>query len=155
MKVYTPDVVVPDRRLRNSIFLAGPTPRSKEVETWRGKALELLTDLNFKGSVFVPEMLGAEQWNPVYDEQIEWEHKALYVTEAIVFWVPRDIKGGMPAFTTNVEFGMFLNDERMFYGRPDWAEKCKYLDYCYKDAKGEIPKNDLCKLLREAMEYLK
>lgn len=49
-----------------------------------------------------------------------------------MFWVPREIQT-MPAFTTNVEFGMFL-DKRSKYksiilGYPLDAPKMKYLHW--------------------------
>ncbi len=40
---------------KKSIFLAGPTPRNKEVKSWRGEALEILQRLGFDGVVYVPE----------------------------------------------------------------------------------------------------
>ena len=154
MKVYTPDIIVPEIA-KNSIFLAGPTPRDKGAKNWRSDALEILTELGFKGSVFAPEMFGVEGWDPVYSEQIEWEHSALEVASVIAIWVPRDIRGKMPAFTTNVEFGLYLGDDRMIYGRPDWAEKCRYLDYIYTKMTGEHPIDSLRELLEEAMEHAK
>lgn len=39
----------------NSIFLAGPTPRSEHTPSWRPDALSVLKSLNFGGTVFVPE----------------------------------------------------------------------------------------------------
>ena len=41
--------------LKKSIFLAGPTPRSKEVKSWRPEAIRLLKEKGFDGVVFVPE----------------------------------------------------------------------------------------------------
>ena len=38
-----------------SLFLAGPTPRSSEVLSWRPQALEVLRGLGFPGTVLVPE----------------------------------------------------------------------------------------------------
>lgn len=154
MKVYTPDIKVPDETIKNSIFLAGPTPRNRKNKSWRSDALEILIQLNFKGSVFVPEMFGVEEWNPVYSHQIEWEYKALRISHMILFWVPRDIAGGMPAFTTNVEFGLHLDDDRMIYGRPEWADKCKYLDYMYKKFTGEVPFTDLKELLEQSIKRM-
>ena len=39
-----------------SIFLAGPTPRSLDVETWRKEAIRILEELGFDGIVYVPEL---------------------------------------------------------------------------------------------------
>lgn len=45
---------LPDR-VEASIFLAGPTPRSRATRSWRPEALDMLRDLGFSGHVFVPE----------------------------------------------------------------------------------------------------
>ena len=58
----------------------------------------------------------------------------------------------MPAFTTNVEFGYWLHTNKVIYGRPDNAEKIKYLDWLYKLDYNEVPYNDLNKLLENAMK---
>ena len=44
----------------------------------------------------------------------------------IFFWIPRT--SDLPGFTTNVEFGMWYKDHKTYYGRPDSAEHCRYLD---------------------------
>ena len=53
-----------------SIFLAEPTPRSLDVETWRKEAIKILKDLGFDGVVYVPEL---EHDNRTfnYDNQLE------------------------------------------------------------------------------------
>jgi hypothetical protein len=113
--------------LDNSIFLAGPTPRSKDVETWRKEALKILEDLDFAGSVFVPET-AIWQWLGDYDGQVTWEWHALGLASCTLFWVPRDLKD-MPAFTTNVEFGFMaaFAPERVVLGYPPGAKKVRYL----------------------------
>ena len=37
-----------------SIFLAGPTPRTSGVASWRPEALDLLREVGFGGTVLVP-----------------------------------------------------------------------------------------------------
>jgi hypothetical protein len=116
-----------------SIFLAGPTPRDDETPTWRPKALEILRGLGFGGTVYIPEN---ESWSKHdrYDDQIVWEWEALSVSSVIVFWVPRDLspnsKGQqkMPAFTTNVEFGLYARSGKCLIGSPDGAAKMTYLN---------------------------
>ena len=56
-----------------SIFLAGPTPRSLNVSSWRPEALNLLDKLKFNGTVLVPEPLNGK-FN--FDEHVEWEWTA-------------------------------------------------------------------------------
>jgi 8-oxo-dGTP pyrophosphatase MutT (NUDIX family) len=120
-------------RVTHSIFLAGPSPRDKLTHDWRKNALEWLQHEGFQGTVFIPipeaRFHGgddSESWN--YDGQISWECQGRHIADKIVFWVPRDIAGGMPAFTTNIEFGEDLNSGKLVYGRPACAEKCRYMD---------------------------
>ena len=116
-----------DLYLKNSIFLAGPTPRSEDVPTWRKEALRLLKESGFAGSVFVPET-AVWGWLGDYDGQVEWEWKALGLSNSTLFWVPRDLKD-MPAFTTNVEFGFMvaLRPDMVVLGSPEGAPKLRYL----------------------------
>jgi hypothetical protein len=112
--------------LPKSIFLAGPTPRSPEVTSWRPEALKTLAWLDFKGEVYVPE---SEDWKPHesgYDNQVWWELEALEKATVVVFWVPRDL-ATMPAFTTNVEFGMLVKSGKVLLGAPEGAPKMNYL----------------------------
>lgn len=110
--------------LPKSIFLAGPTPRDPQTPSWRPKALEYLKE-TFSGTVFVPED-SDQSWAFSYDDQVEWELEALHSATVIVFWVPREIEH-MPAFTTNVEFGLFAARRNVVLGSPPGAAKMKYL----------------------------
>ena len=112
-----------------SIFLAGPSPRSAEVISWRIEALEALKRLGYDGQVLIPE---SDEWKFClsYDDQVEWEDYGLLNCDKIVFWIPRNMVT-LPGLTTNVEFGRFVHSGRMIYGRPDEAEKCIYLDWLY------------------------
>lgn len=126
----------------NSIFLAGPTPRSSKIPSWRPMAIDKLAKLNFSGTVLVPE--GTSNFN--FKNQVEWEWEGLENCSAIVFWVPREL-GTMPAFTTNVEFGSYVRSGRAYYGRPDNSEKNDYLDWLYKKTTGRDHFNNLDELL--------
>src|SRR5688500_5811715 len=59
-----------------TLFLAGPTPRSRDVPSWRPEALDLLRKLGFTGMVLVPER---RDWSSKFDytDQVEWEFAAL------------------------------------------------------------------------------
>lgn len=121
------------KSITHSIFLAGPSPRTKDILDWRHEALSLFEKNGFTGTVFIPvpkdRFYGKDDsagWT--YDNQVEWECNARHVSDIILFWIPRDIKNGMPAFTTNIEFGEDLHSGKIMYGRPDNAEKCRYLD---------------------------
>jgi hypothetical protein len=119
------NVVYALQPLRQSIFLAGPTPRSSEVESWRPDALTRLGKLGFVGDVYVPE---GQDWvaGGSYDAQVLWEWEALKQASVIVFWVPREITT-MPAFTTNVEFGDWVKSGKVILGAPNDAPKMNYL----------------------------
>ena len=131
------------------IFLAGPTPRSVDVKSWRPEAIKILRDLKFDGTVLIPEHKSSGNFN--YLNQVEWEWEGLEGCSKIVFWVPRDLKT-MPAFTTNVEFGSYVRSGRVIYGRPDNSPKNDYLDWLYGKVTGKEPFNNLTKLLSEAIK---
>ena len=132
-----------------SIFLAGPTPRGENTKSWRTVACKKLEQLGFDGVVYVPEY---SSWKPKTDyvDQAMWEREALSEATVILFWVPRKLPD-MPAFTTNVEFGYWLHSGKVIYGRPDDAEKIKYLDWLYTLDYNEEPYEKLDELLVEAI----
>ena len=137
-------------KCKKSIFLAGPTPRNESVVSWRNEACKKLKELGFDGVVYVPEY---STWKPKadYTEQAMWERMALTEATVILFWIPRCLPD-MPAFTTNVEFGYWLHTNKVIYGRPDDAEKIKYLDWLYELDYNEAPYNDFNKLLENAIK---
>lgn len=150
MRVNFSDEVV--LKGKNSIFLAGPTPREEKVASWRVDAVKKLEELGFDGVVFVPEY---STWVPKtnYVDQANWEREALTEATIILFWIPRSLPD-MPGFSTNVEFGYWLHSKKVIYGRPDGAPKTKYLDWLYKTDYNEEPFNDLDKLLEYAVEII-
>lgn len=90
-----------------SVFLAGPTPRSADVPSWRPEAIRLLDDLWTRPevlTVLAPEPRDGK-WTAEYDHQVSWETIAREAATVVLYWVPRDLTT-MPAFTTNVEFGL-------------------------------------------------
>lgn len=111
--------------IEKSIFLAGPTPRSAAVESWRPEAVKILEWLGFNGTVYVPEH---PDWKAqgTYDKQINWEWAAINTATIVAFWIPREIET-MPAFTTNVEFGLLANSEKVVLGYPPSSAKNRYL----------------------------
>jgi len=143
-----------------SVFLAGPTPRSKDVSSWRPEAISIFKrHIETPLSLFIPEPnwntgITFAQLNLNYgSEIIEWEHEALEKSDIILMWVPRDLDT-MPAFTTNLEFGMFVKNKNFFYGRPDNAPKTRYLDFCYEKFTGRKPQNTLKDLIIEIIEQI-
>jgi len=144
MKIIHSDQEIPDD-IKPSIFLAGPTPRlSKPCPSWRPDALAFL-EKEFAGTVLIPEY---STYRPMrsYDEQVEWEWKGLNSCDVVVFWVPRCLET-MPAFTTNVEFGYYIDKKKSVYGRPEGSPKNTYLDWLYGKVTGKKP----CKTLADTL----
>lgn len=131
-----------------SIFLAGPTPRSSDVSSWRSGAIQILKNLGYTGDVLIPEPRNGA-FSHSYDSQIDWEPEGLSRAGVIVFWIPRELKD-MPAFTTNIEFGAWYKSGKIVFGSPENAEKMNYLIYVAQK-QGIIHHNDLTSTLREAI----
>lgn len=131
--IWTQTYFPPDSN--KSIFLAGPTPRDAGVSSWRAEAITMLRTLGWKDYIFVPEPpldTFGFQINQMddfeYSKQIEWEEEGLTNAKVIMFWIPRQLPH-MPAFTTNIEFGMWCKSGKVVLGAPPNAEKMKYLHY--------------------------
>jgi 8-oxo-dGTP pyrophosphatase MutT (NUDIX family) len=122
--VYAPEPL--PQAVRRSVFLAGPTPRTAEVASWRPAALALLAERGYDGVVFVPE---PRDGGPVrsYIAQVDWELDALACADCILFWIPREL-AQLPGFTTNVEFGYWARSGKCILGAPPGAPKLTYLD---------------------------
>lgn len=135
-----------------SIFLAGPTPRSAEVQGWRRDALLELERLGYDGVVFVPESINQE-WHNDYLGQIEWEQKSRARADVIAFWVPRNATT-MPGLTTNIEFGEDFSSMKIVYGRPLNAESFNYLDALYEKAYKKQPAHTLKSTMQRAIEFI-
>ncbi len=122
--------------LTKSLFLAGPTSRTKDVASWRPEALKILEDLKYDGIVFVPEYRDGSQYEThfgtkpgqfaYYGDQVDWEHRALYMSDQIIVWVPRQMVA-MPALTTNVEFGLWADSGKIVLGTPPTGVHNDYL----------------------------
>lgn len=117
-----------------SIFLAGPTPRSSRIRSWRLDAVEILRELGYGGQVLVPESPGFT-FAPFcnmdgYSQQVEWEHIALIAAGTIAFWVPRNMSD-MPGLTTNDEFGYWRHRApgKILFGAPPSASHIRYQVY--------------------------
>lgn len=121
--VYVPEAA--PERFSKSIFLAGPSPRGQEDVNWRPEALQILEELGYDGVVFVP-LPRTGDWSHGYDNQVDWELQHLHMSDVVAFWVPRDTKK-LPAYTTNVEYGMFFDTGKAILGYPPEAQKMRYL----------------------------
>ena len=130
--IYTGQALKESAKSRDnfSVFLAGPTPRSATVKSWRPDMIKELRDAGFKGEIVIPEYKNEyERKKPksfVYDKRISWEVHWLKKSNAILFWVPRNMST-MPALTTNIEFGEFMHSEKVILGYPENAEHVQYM----------------------------
>lgn len=143
MQVVYVDGSQPERITDPSIFLAGPTPRDANTPSWRPDALDMFWKRGFKGQVYVPERGNWESSFEYYD-QVEWEWRNLHGSTVVMFWVPRNM-ATMPAMTTNVEFGLYLGHRPTVcvYGRPEWGEKNRYLDWLFYKITARHPQTSL------------
>lgn len=148
-------------KVNSSIFLAGPTPRDADTKGWRDEAVDYLNKIGYSGIVYNPELLDGNYKN-TYDDQFEWEHKALDRSDIILFYIPRDLTLGkngkpkMPAFTTNIEFGLYANSNRLIVAIPEDKMKVSsnnYIKSCCKEK--NIPFfNSLTEAFDKAIEVL-
>lgn len=113
-----------------SIFLAGPSPRDKETVSWRNEAIDIFMDIDFKGTILIPELRDTFSNTFEYDKQINWEEMALKKASIILFWIPRELEK-LPGFTTNIEWGYWVAKapDKLVLGAPDNAPKMDYINY--------------------------
>lgn len=120
-----------------SMFLAGPVPRKEYELSWKNEALEILDSMGYNGVVYIPENRNPEQKEGNFDlqAQLDWEYTCMCACDAIVFWIPREMRSDfeMIGLTTNVEFGRFLNSNKLFCGCPDEAPRMEYLKLISRD----------------------
>jgi len=142
---------------KESIFLAGPTYRSEKEGFqnggWRDDALDILQESGFDGTVYIPEFRdNTKPKNWAYEKQVGWELEALRFASVIVFWIPRDLVL-LPAFTTNIEFGEWLDSGKIVVGAPEDAPKNRYVfERCHRE---NIPTSfDLVDCLDNALDML-
>jgi len=115
------------------IFLAGPTPRTSGEPSWRHKAIGLFDRVSKYVNLLIPEEprggLSGMDDPDKYEDQVEWEHTGLKRAAVIMFWIPRDLER-MPGFTTNIEFGMYMQSGKIVVGAPSEAKKMSYIREC-------------------------
>ncbi|MCB1711405.1 MAG: nucleoside 2-deoxyribosyltransferase domain-containing protein [Candidatus Riesia sp.] len=120
-----------------SIFLAGPTPRDMEKQSWRVFAASYLEQLEFEGLAYIPEPRNGN-WDLIDKrDQIEWEQSKLSKADCISFWIPRAMSD-MPGLTTNIEWGQWKASGKVVLGYPHSAEHMGYISYDASNLK--IPK---------------
>jgi hypothetical protein len=121
------------KKITKSIFLAGPTPREKNVKSWRIEAIKCLEDNDYDGTVFIPEFEDGIQDDTKldYSGQIEWEQRAMNMADIILFYLPRKMKD-MPGLTSNDEWGYWKTSRKVILAFPENAEKVRYQEYFAK-----------------------
>lgn len=83
--------------------------------------------------------------------QTMWESAAMHLASAIVMWIPRS--EAHPARTTNIEFGEWYKQPRVFVGWPDDAEHNEYIEVKLK-SRGKRRYATLESLLASAVDAL-
>ncbi|MGB8944976.1 MAG: nucleoside 2-deoxyribosyltransferase domain-containing protein [Streptomyces sp.] len=117
---------IPPEEWSASLYLAGPTPRTDEVTSWRPQALaEVEKQWGDRPGlvVFVPEPRDGARW-PRYDNQREWELYWGDRADCVLFWISRG--PGMQGLTTNVEWGRWKDSGRVVLGTPPDAKHVRY-----------------------------
>lgn len=144
----SPDTVM------KSIFLAGPSPRDWQTQSWRPEAIRILEDLGYDGVVYVPENRFDSPpggYFP-YEDNVAWEELHLNRADQIVFWVPRD-KYKLLGLTTNHELGRWEASGKVCLGFPVTAVNMRYQN-TYAEKEGIPVFNDLRATLAEAVKRI-
>lgn len=146
--------------ITKSIFLAGPSlrPGQEDEISWRAAALQILSNMEYDGVVFVPETRDGK-FNDMseasnYSEQIEWEEQCLNIADCIVFWMNRSIKENRLGLTSNDEFGAWKYSGKIILGIPDNADKVRYQSY-YAQKLGIPEYNNIYLVLSAAVNKVK
>ncbi|OGN01128.1 MAG: hypothetical protein A3B91_02750 [Candidatus Yanofskybacteria bacterium RIFCSPHIGHO2_02_FULL_41_29] len=125
----------PPESFSKSIFLAGPSPRRPDVPSWRPEALRILESKGYDGVVFIPEPKPGDTVKYDWAKAPQWEHKMLDMSDMVLFWVARDCtlmgyqEFKFPGFTTNVEFGHWVNSGKAVLGHPPKTPHTSYLRF--------------------------
>lgn len=125
----------PPKTFGKSIFLAGPSPRTSDVQSWRPEALIILETKGYDGVVFIPEPKPGDKTQYDWSRAPQWEHRMLDLADIVLFWVPRDVEilqngePKLPGFTTNIEFGHWVNSGKSVLGHPPRAPHTGYLRF--------------------------
>lgn len=148
MKIYRPSQNWADAATK-SVFLAGPTHREKGKYSWRDKAAEYFQHFGFEGNLFLPEPF----IDGTFEQQIAWEAYHLDRAKCIMFWIPRDMKNGLPALTTNIEWGRWENSGKVVLGAPEHADNMRYIKFYAR--RNRVPTADkLHRTVKLAMEMV-
>lgn len=114
--------------INKSIFLAGPSLRAgqENLISWRIKALQILSTLEYDGVVFVPESKTGNWDNLPYDKVNDWETRCLTMADNILFYINRNVEEGILGLTTNQEFGYWIKSGKCVLGTEPNADSVRY-----------------------------
>ena len=134
-----------------SVYLAGP--RNPKGKSWRLDFIKKLEDSGSAICVFVPEsknqLIGG--FNKMPDvEKYKWQHLAISLASAIVFWYP----AGIADSQSYVEFGSWHKVERIFLGRED-PQSTQYLDWLLHHEQKLFPADNLDDLAEMVIHWLR
>ncbi|MDD3399408.1 MAG: nucleoside 2-deoxyribosyltransferase domain-containing protein [Candidatus Methanomethylophilaceae archaeon] len=149
MKVLNPNTTTTFTELKDSVFLAGPCPRSSKQADWRDIAIKLFNKHGFTGDIINPTN---RAYDDEYLKQATWEHRGLCLSTVIMFWIPRSEQH--PAFTTNVEFGEWMHNDNVVLGFPKDSIKNQYLEIRFKEY-GRNVYNDLEETVLATIDLIK
>ncbi|MET3987574.1 nucleoside 2-deoxyribosyltransferase domain-containing protein [Streptomyces sp. PvR034] len=111
-----------------AVYLCGPTPVDPAEPSWRPDAVAALRAA-WAGTgrlvVFLPEPAPGGGYPP-YAAQIAWEEEAMRRSDAILFWIPRDMER-LPGLVSNIKWGAWSGSGRAVLGAPPQAERMAYL----------------------------
>lgn len=137
--------------LKNAVFLAGACPRKNYETDWRSDMIAELQKCGFDGDVINPTNPKYDTKDPdYYNKQCTWETEGMHIASTILFWIDRNDEH--PAFTTNIEFGIWSGKapQALVVGIPEGSEKCDYIKWVCK--KKNIP---CFSTMHEVAEYVK
>ncbi|GGU46519.1 hypothetical protein GCM10010274_38600 [Streptomyces lavendofoliae] len=111
-----------------SVYLCGPTPTDPAEPSWRPAAVAALR-AGWGGpgrlAVFLPEPVAGGSY-PAYADQISWEEEAMRRSDAVLFWIPREMDR-LPGLVSNIKWGVWYDSGRAVLGAPPEAERMAYL----------------------------
>lgn len=110
------EIQAPEPFDQPDLFLAGGITGARD---WQREAIELLAPV--RGTLLNPRRGG--EFVPAYaDEQVEWEHRALRASEAILFWFPPETLCPITLFELGVWSSQWA--KRIFVGTdPAYARR--------------------------------
>jgi 8-oxo-dGTP pyrophosphatase MutT (NUDIX family)/nucleoside 2-deoxyribosyltransferase len=136
-----------------SIFLAGPSPRSKTEHSWRPEMLKCLEEAGYDGVVFVPEYAPEEQYNDTvsYESVAEWEKTGMDMADIIIFWLDRDLDHKRYGLTTNLEYGERVKSGKTLLGWSPTCDKYRALQQRAEFYDAEVLYTDMFKIAVRAV----